>query len=102
MDSGCIVYAPSIVCCTVKDEVGHDNMLSSFVKHFGLLVAAAKLQYDNYPELDVPNHCPLGQDWSHGSNMCVCEPAAYFVILNQGILQNLASFHENDEELEEM
>lgn len=102
IDSGGIVYAPSIVRRTVEDEVGHDNVLSSFAKHFGLSVAAAKLRYDDCPEADTPNHCPLGQGCSHGSNMCDCEPAARFIILNQGIWQHFASVHGNDEELEEM
>uniref|UniRef100_A0A7S4SHL9 Uncharacterized protein n=1 Tax=Ditylum brightwellii TaxID=49249 RepID=A0A7S4SHL9_9STRA len=93
--------------CAVEDVTAYYNALSSSNKCLGLSTATAKLQCDDFPEVDVLKNCTFEQSCSYGmkipeqeagrkqqkkdeaeiKDMHACDPTMNLAPLNQGIWQ---------------
>ena len=97
-----IMEAPYCIRQAVEAQVGRDTIIQRMAQQFGLSNATAAMRYNDCPVSDgnTPNAQPLGKACSHTA--CDCEPAARFVILNQGVWQEYAQEHGKEDALEEM
>ncbi|CAB9519679.1 expressed unknown protein [Seminavis robusta] len=97
------ISAPAGIRRSVEAHEGRDAVVQMMAKQFGMSVSQANMRYNDCPVIEnVRNSQPLGQACTHSDTTCDCEPAARFVILNQGVWQNFAEEHGHGEQLKEM